>query len=434
MEPIKIFKGNDTNFNDGKFLTFTVTGDIDLSDFSGIFTLGSFSKPGSLADGKMEVVMPAAVTAQFPLGAMCGTFQLVDNKMRVATVTNTIPFLITSEVFTPTPDVVELETPEGYPVNVNMQIGFASGNYNDLNNLPQIDGVTLDGNKTAAELGLATPTDLQPITQDVAQLQSDVAGKQAALSAQQLEAANSGIDTEKVGQITQNAQNIADIEQLVPTQASANNQLADKGFVNSTVQTSTAHFRGNWETFADVPTDPSLYPADEFGVHEPGPNDYMVVRRDETEGGGTWRYKYTGLWATNGKNGWEVEYPINETPLTAAQLAALNSGVTSQTVAQVETNESDIASLKTTKQDVISDLATIRAGAAAGATALQPATAASTYIPQSQKGVAAGVATLDNTGQITDGQIPYATENKVGGIKSSFDAATGTWTVFTEDL
>lgn len=30
--------------------------------------------------------------------------------------------------------------------------------------------------------------------------------------------------------------------------------------------------------------------------------------------------------------------------------------------------------------------------------------------------------------------IPYATADKVGGIKQSFDASTGTWTIITEDL
>lgn len=87
-----------------------------------------------------------------------------------------------------------------------------------------------------------------------------------------------------------------------------------------------------------------------------------------------------------------------------------------------------------TKQDTISDLSDIRSGASAGATALQPATAAQTYVPLSQKGVAAGVASLDNSGKVSDGQIPYATATKVGGIKQTFDATTGVWTVITEDL
>ena len=45
----------------------------------------------------------------------------------------------------------------------------------------------------------------------------------------------------------------ATIETYIPAQASANNQLADKNFVNSSIQTATATFKGNWETWADLP-------------------------------------------------------------------------------------------------------------------------------------------------------------------------------------
>ncbi len=420
MDPIKIFKGNDTNFNDGKFLTFTVTSDIDLSDFTGIFTLGSFSKPGSLADGKMDVIIPAAVTAQFPLGSMCGTFQLVDQKMRVATVTNQIPFLITDEVFTQVEDTVELETPEDYPINIEMQIGFPGGNYSDLENLPQINGVTLEGNKTAMALGLTTPTDLQPITENITSLQTSIAGKQDALSVGQLEATNSGIDTTKVGQIATNAADISTIEGKIPTQASASNQLADKAFVNSTVATNTANFIGTFNSLVEL----EAYSGTVTN------NDYAFVATTDQAGNTLYdRYKYNAM---NGA--WAFEYELNNSSFTAVQWAALNSGATSTNIGQIAANTSSIASLGTSKQDVISDLATIRSGASAGATALQPATAQATYVPLSQKGVAAGVATLDNTGQITDGQIPYATATKVGGIKSSYDATTNTWTVITEEL
>ena len=41
--------------------------------------------------------------------------------------------------------------------------GGGSDDYNDLNNKPQINGNTLSGNKTAAQLGLATPGDIPTI-------------------------------------------------------------------------------------------------------------------------------------------------------------------------------------------------------------------------------------------------------------------------------
>mgnify|MGYP003291382707 CR=1 FL=1 len=135
---------------------------------------------------------------------------------------------------------------------------------------------------------------------------------------------------------------VAEIDGIVskiPAQASSSNQLADKAFVNSSVQTATANFRGNWASWSAVPTNASLYPVDYAGSHTPTVNDYLVVQdasgyTEETLEG-TWRFKYSGTWATDGKNGWNPEYQVNETPLTAAQLAALNSGITSAAVTKL---------------------------------------------------------------------------------------------------
>ena len=140
---------------------------------------------------------------------------------------------------------------------------------------------------------------------------------------------------------------IKDIQDVIPAQASSSNPLADKDFVNSTVQTATANFRGNWATWSAVPSVATDYPADYAGSKTPTVNDYLVVQDASDYTGqtleGTWRFKYTGDWATNGKNGWQPEYQVNETPLTAAQLAALNSGITSAAVAQIGTNTTNIA-------------------------------------------------------------------------------------------
>ena len=149
----------------------------------------------------------------------------------------------------------------------------------------------------------------------------------------------------------ENAGEITSIKDLIPVTATADNQLADQGFVNSSIQTATAYFRGDWATWADVPSDPALYPADATGNRTPITNDYMVVIADEKTNGGTWRYKYTGVWAEQGKDGWLEEYQVNETPLTAAQLAALNSGVTAQAVADIATNKNNITGLQNGKQD-----------------------------------------------------------------------------------
>lgn len=135
---------------------------------------------------------------------------------------------------------------------------------------------------------------------------------------------------------------IADIQNKIPLQASSSNQLADKAFVNSSVQTATANFRGNWPTWDTVPEslDVDLYPPDYTGSKVPTVNDYLVVQDasgyDEQTTSGTWRFKYSGTWSTSGKNGWLPEYQVNETPLTAAQLAAINSNITAAKVSQYD--------------------------------------------------------------------------------------------------
>ena len=175
-------------------------------------------------------------------------------------------------------------------------------------------------------------------------------------TAEQQAAINSGATSTNIAQISTNTNDISDINGKIPSQATTTNQLADKAFVNSTVQTNAANFRGNWATWADVPTDATLYPADYTGSKTPTVNDYLVVQDasgypvaagdDALEG--TWRFKYSGTWATDGKSGWLPEYQVNETPLTAAQLAALNSGATTALIAQITTNKNNIESLQQT--------------------------------------------------------------------------------------
>ena len=71
---------------------------------------------------------------------------------------------------------------------------------------------------------------------------------------------------------------IDDINDLIPNQATTQNQLADKAFVNSTVATNAANFRGNWSNWANVPENPNLYPKDYVGSRTPTNNDYLVVQ------------------------------------------------------------------------------------------------------------------------------------------------------------
>lgn len=139
----------------------------------------------------------------------------------------------------------------------------------------------------------------------------------------------------------------------IPSQATSSNQLADKNFVNSSINAFAAYYITKNAAGDPFATKAELNAATTFysggAVRTPTTNDYCIVLADETKQSETGvdpttRYSYQS-------NQWEYQYTINDTPLTAAQLSAINSGVTSATVSQVTTNANNISSLQTGKQD-----------------------------------------------------------------------------------
>lgn len=108
------------------------------------------------------------------------------------------------------------------------------------------------------------------------------------------------------------------VEAKIPAQASAENQLADKAFVNSSISTATATFRGTFESL------------EALKAAEADKNDYAFwVHKDEA--GNTCYDKYTYDGAA-----WKFEYRLNNSSFTAAQWAALNSGVTADVIAALQ--------------------------------------------------------------------------------------------------
>jgi len=108
------------------------------------------------------------------------------------------------------------------------------------------------------------------------------------------------------------------ITDLIPEQATPQNQLADKNFVNSSVATNTANYiSDNGEPFQSL-ADLEAYS---------GPltnNDYAFVVGTDSAGNTTYtRYKYN---ANTGE--WAEEYVLNNSSFTAAQWAAISSGIT----------------------------------------------------------------------------------------------------------
>ena len=173
-----------------------------------------------------------------------------------------------------------------------------------------------------------------------------------------------------------NATAIAGIQAKIPAEASAQNQLADKSFVNSSVATATATFRGTYNEVTDLhlttaATRENIATALAATIQNADNNDYAFVQIPTADATPTViarveRYKFNG-------NTWAFEYELNNSGFTQAQWDAINSTITSGLVAKLSDlpTNSELTTLLAGKQDVISDLATIRSGSAAGATAYQ---------------------------------------------------------------
>ena len=139
---------------------------------------------------------------------------------------------------------------------------------------------------------------------------------------------------------------------LIPSAASALNQLADKAFVNSTVATASATFRGTYNVVTDLglaydATHQEIATALLSHIATADNNDYAFVQIPVSQTSQdvrvTERYKFDGTI-------WKYEYDLNNSGFTAAQWAAINSTIT---LALVE---------KLTALPTASELATALAG------------------------------------------------------------------------
>lgn len=192
------------------------------------------------------------------------------------------------------------------------QVAF-TGDYDDLNNKPEIP--SLDGYATETYVGNAVSAHNESAT------------------------AHQDIRNE-----------ISGIAELIPSQATSSNQLADKNFVNSSIATETATFRGTYNEVNDLSlttaaTHSDIATALVNVISVADSNDYAFVQiptsdLTPTEIESIERYKFvTG-------SGWQYEYTLNNSGFTAAQWAAINSGITTGLVTQIGTNASDILTIQ----------------------------------------------------------------------------------------
>lgn len=108
---------------------------------------------------------------------------------------------------------------------------------------------------------------------------------------------------------------VDDIKSKIPSQATSENKLADKDFVNSSIATSTAEFKGTHDSL------------DSLQAVTADANDYGFVVTKDSDGNTVYkRYKYVE------GAGWVYEFDLNNSSFTAAQWAAIQSGITKDLV------------------------------------------------------------------------------------------------------
>lgn len=328
---IYIYKGDDTDWNDEQLITVNVTSGsplVDLTDMTATFILGSYEKKNiSLESGSFQIDLGAAVTGDFPYGAIMGVIKILDSQKRVRTVANMIPFYVTNEVITLQNQNLVIDVPQ---VSINLTVG-GTVNYNNLSNKPSINGLTVEGAHDSAYYDLATKTALDAHIADV----------------------NNPHEVTKAQVGLGNVDNTADADKPIST--------ATQSALNTKMPLAGGTFTGNVAfangTKIEFPTF-DIYNDDGLAIIE---GNYGL-RVDTTSGLGAVLKTVNGIekiltdkdvkstysaTGTDPVNGTAVASAIStkQDNLTTAQLAAVNSGIDSTKVAQIATNTTDISTI-----------------------------------------------------------------------------------------
>ena len=161
---------------------------------------------------------------------------------------------------------------------------------------------------------------------------AEIADRKAAVTAE--ETARKSADAALDGRVTA-------VEGKIPAQASAENQLADKAFVNSSISTATATFRGTFESL------------EALKAAEADKNDYAFWAHKDEDGNTCYdKYTYDGA-------EWKFEYRLNNSSFTAAQWAAINSGVTADVIKALQ--DADEAHAKAIADEKTERIAAVKA-------------------------------------------------------------------------
>ena len=159
-------------------------------------------------------------------------------------------------------------------------------------------------------------------------LKSDVPTKTSELVNDSDFSTNASVD-EKIGGVTSS----------IPTKTSElenDSDFADKNFVNSSIATNTANFKGTFNNESEFPSEATN-------------NDYLFLNTVDENGNTIYkRYKYIASTST-----WTYEYTLNNSSFTSEQWATINNGpYASTTDIPTKTSQLDNDSNFTTKTEL----------------------------------------------------------------------------------
>lgn len=206
--------------------------------------------------------------------------------------------------------------------------GGGTSDFNQLTNRPSYAGTTMTGSTNIP----AVPTKTSQLNND-----SGFVNTTDLTNAISNHNTSGTAHSDIRNSITSLSNSVTAIQNVIPTAATANNKLTDKNYVDDSINSVTAYYITKNAAGDPFATKAELLSATTFysggQVRIPTRNDYCIVVADESQ-----RDPITGEDPTTRyiyNNGWEFQYIVNKTALTADQLAALNSGVTAADVTKL---------------------------------------------------------------------------------------------------
>ena len=173
--------------------------------------------------------------------------------------------------------------------------------------------------------------------------------------------------------------------------------------VQTMVEEGAATYRGNFSNKNNLISQ-SWQSVDPTAPYYVDTNDFAIITADETHNNECWRYVYSE------NIGWEAEYKINDSPMSQAQLDALNSGITAAKVTEFE-GKYDKPNSGIPKSDLASDVQTSLSKAD---TALQSFTETDPTVPSWAKASNKPSYTASEVGALPDTTL-YAGSITSGG-------------------